>query len=70
VDVDVTLFSDSFELDSGEWVIAGGSGPHRVAGPPMGSAGPPLPGPAPFALDPEPDDAGFAAWQAYRRAFE
>ncbi|MHA3703097.1 hypothetical protein ACXR2U_13040 [Jatrophihabitans sp. YIM 134969] len=31
IDVDVTIWSDSVELDSGEWVIAGGRGDDHVA---------------------------------------
>jgi hypothetical protein len=27
IEIDLTLWSDSVELDSGEWVLAGGSGP-------------------------------------------
>ncbi|HET6735866.1 hypothetical protein [Mycobacterium sp.] len=60
VDIDVTLYSDSFELDSGEWVIAGGSGAegagHRRLAAPHDAAS-------------DTDDAGVAAWQAYRSAF-
>ncbi|MGW5136782.1 hypothetical protein [Streptomyces sp. NPDC004135] len=63
VDIDVTLFSESVELDSGEWVIAGGS-PRERSGPlpprPVDSA----------ARPPGPDPALLQAWRDYRGAFE
>ncbi|GAB2975012.1 hypothetical protein [Saccharothrix stipae] len=36
VEVDLTLWSDSVELDSGEWVLAGGSAPEALRGAPEG----------------------------------
>ncbi|USQ85310.1 hypothetical protein NFX46_16900 [Streptomyces phaeoluteigriseus] len=61
VEIDVTLFSESIELDSGEWVIAGGSARE-------GSR--PLPGPMRLAAPPpEPDPDALAAWRRYRGAF-
>lgn len=62
VEIDVTLFSESVELDSGNWVIAGGS-PHEPAGPPP---------PRPVRLaapPPEPDPVALQAWRDYRGAF-
>ncbi|HEX8066068.1 MAG TPA: hypothetical protein VF520_06040 [Thermoleophilaceae bacterium] len=53
VEIDLTLFSDSVEIDSGEWVLAGGSG-----GPTLG-AGPSIGRP----VDP------LAEWRRYREAF-
>lgn len=53
VEVDLTLWSDSVELDSGEWVLVGGSGPEeRVA--------------LSAAYDEGPE---LARWHAYRAAF-
>ncbi|WIM87130.1 hypothetical protein PT015_20025 [Candidatus Mycobacterium wuenschmannii] len=59
IDIDITLYSDSFELDSGEWVIAGGSGTHELSNS----------RPAQFIARPEPDPAGLKAWESYRSAF-
>jgi hypothetical protein len=70
IDIDVTLYSDSFELDSGEWVIAGGSEAHHVAGPAVGQGLPrPVERVAPFDAASEAEDPGLRAWQEYRRAF-
>jgi hypothetical protein len=33
IEIDLTLWSDSVELDSGEWVLAGGSDHHGISGP-------------------------------------
>ena len=57
VEVDLTLWSDSFELDTGEWVLAGGSAPatkHELGRSQL------------FAAD---DDDGLARWRRYRAAF-
>ncbi len=59
IDIDITLYSDSFELDSGEWVIAGGSGSHELSSPE----------PSPFIALPTPDPTGSEAWARYRAAF-
>lgn len=62
VEIDVTLFSESVELDSGEWVIAGGA--------PREPVDPPPPGPVDFAAPPPgPDPALLQAWRDYRGAF-
>jgi hypothetical protein len=64
IEIDTVLFSDSVELDSGEWRIAGGA-----AGPPLP---PPPPPPAPvvrFARAAEPDAVTLQAWRDYRGAF-
>jgi hypothetical protein len=62
VELDVTLYSDSIELDSGDWVIAGGP-----TQPPV----PPSRGPAPADLlsRAAPDPAALQAWREYRGAF-
>jgi hypothetical protein len=82
LELDLLLFSDSVELDSGEWVIGGDDQ----------QASQPLPGPPPdafpglgFALDPVPGldpGLGFAttdsavagldanSWRSYRAAFD
>lgn len=59
IDIDITLYSDSFELDSGEWVIAGGSGSHELSGPE----------PSPFIATQIADRTGLEAWELYRAAF-
>lgn len=59
VDIDVTLYSDSIELDSGDWVIAGGDSSVPVA----------PPGPVLFAVPPGPDETALQAWRNYRGAF-
>ena len=58
VEIDLTLYSDSVELDSGPWTIAGGSG-HDDAGVAAGGGRRSV-GPAP---------SGLEAWQTYRAAF-
>ncbi len=55
IDVDLTLYSDSIELDSGEWtLIGGGSSPTFAADQPVTFLA---------------GDEGLAAWQEYRQAF-
>jgi hypothetical protein len=54
IEIDLTLWSDSVELDSGEWVLAGGDDRHRLLA-------------AAEAGGAEPD--GFSLWQTYRAAF-
>ena len=56
IEIDLTLWSDSVELDSGEWVLAGGGDRHR--GFALGVANPAAP-----ASD------GLALWSSYRAAF-
>jgi hypothetical protein len=56
IEVDVLLFSDSVELDSGEWVLPG-----NEAAPMLHSA-------QPLALTDAPDPA-LAHWQDYQKAF-
>jgi hypothetical protein len=54
IEIDLTLWSDSVEIDSGEWVLAGGSDRHRALG-------------AANAASPESD--GLSLWRIYRAAF-
>jgi hypothetical protein len=54
IEIDLTLWSDSVELDSGEWVLAGGDDQHR----PLAAAN---------AAVAERD--GFSLWRTYRAAF-
>ncbi|WP_259311211.1 hypothetical protein [Capillimicrobium parvum] len=58
VEVDLTLFSRSVEIDSGEWVLAGSESPARER----------LDGPVPVLFSAE-EDPRLAAWRAYRQAF-
>lgn len=69
VEIDLTLWSDRVEIDSGEWVLAGGGTGAGAAGPPhLAFAGL-------FALGPGaqaaggPGDEGLARWRDYRAAF-
>jgi hypothetical protein len=55
VDVDLTLYSHSFTLDSGEWRLLGGGGPAIGA--------------AFEAAQPESLEAGLDRWRRYRAAF-
>lgn len=79
LEIDLTLFSESVELDSGEWELIGGGVPRPVGPPPPG---PPPPGggiqpsPAPpdvevFAAHPRMDttDHVLEQWRRYRSAF-
>jgi hypothetical protein len=54
IEIDLTLWSDSVELDSGEWVLAGGDERHR---------------PLAAAAAASPDDDMFSLWRTYRAAF-
>jgi hypothetical protein len=54
VEIDLTLWSDSVELDSGEWVLAGGSHPAELFVVEMGA---------------DDYEAGLARWRHYRAAF-
>ncbi len=64
IEIDITLYSDSIELDSGEWVIAGGN-----TSEPLPPSPPSPPGPVLFAAPPKPDEAALQAWRSYRGAF-
>jgi hypothetical protein len=57
IEVDVTLFSESVSLDSGEWELIGSDTP--AAQPAVG----------PLFLGVADEDAGLAAWRQSRRAF-
>ncbi|OXM69589.1 hypothetical protein [Amycolatopsis vastitatis] len=55
VEIDLTLWSDSVEIDSGEWVLAGGSTQERPVG---------------LVAGPRAEaDADLERWQSYRAAF-
>jgi len=79
VDIDLTLWSESVELDTGEWVLAGSSAPAAraldagaAAGAFQAFAESPAPsGPPVFPAPRRPltPEEGLAAWQAYRSAF-
>jgi hypothetical protein len=56
IEVDVLVFSDSVELDSGEWILAGHEGP-RIAHA------------APFLDTHDALDHGLDLWKDYRKAF-
>ena len=58
LEIDLTLYSDSVELDSGEWVLIGSD--DGIA-PPAPAAPAPVSAPA--------DDPGLRAWRAYQEAF-
>jgi hypothetical protein len=58
VEIDLTLWSDSVELDSGEWVLAGGTSPVEEV---FAFA-------APTSADEVPD-LGLQRWKDYRAAF-
>jgi hypothetical protein len=53
VEIDLTLYSDSFELDSGEWVIAGGSATNAQ----------------PITGGPPDDSGSRDAWRRYQEAY-
>ncbi|MFD9733284.1 hypothetical protein [Umezawaea sp. NPDC059074] len=53
VEIDLTLWSDSVEIDSGEWVLAGGSAPQRTRSLLAGLEA----------------DTGLDRWRSYRAAF-
>jgi hypothetical protein len=55
IEIDLTLWSDSVELDSGEWVLAGGDERHR----PLAAAA------AAASVERNP----FSLWRTYRAAF-
>jgi hypothetical protein len=55
LEIDLTLISESVELDTGDWVIAGGSGGPTLAGAPRGGE--------------VPIEAAREDWSRYREAF-
>jgi hypothetical protein len=62
IEIDITLFSESVELDSGDWVIAGGDAERRLR--------PPSPVIAHTEREArDAERAAAAAWAAYRGAF-
>lgn len=65
VEIDLTLYSDSVELDSGEWVISGDERLITRGEPRLGEPAAFLPGSA----RPPAEDVSPASWQAYRKAF-
>jgi hypothetical protein len=60
IEIDITLYADSVELDSGEWVISGEESPPTPA---------PTPAPAMPAGAPPADDPASRAWREYQEAF-
>ena len=72
--IDLTLWSDSVELDTGPWVLAGGT--HHLNDPAFHAALPMFAG-QPFAAqgggggdaDAAEDDPGLAAWLRYQRCY-
>ncbi len=75
VDIDLLLYSDSVELDTGKWVLAGGSAPRpveEILGIPFRAADLPATRPTPFGArlfaeeTPEPP---IKTWRRYRRCF-
>jgi hypothetical protein len=68
IDIDLTLWSEPVELDTGEWVLAGHAPPPKMA-----PGGPELA--AEFVLPPAAAgqeltaDEGLARWRAYRQTF-
>lgn len=66
IEVDVTLFAESVELDSGEWVLAGDERPQRAVTQGVTHAAPPPDAPPPNR---QQQDAMRQYWQNYRKAF-
>jgi hypothetical protein len=68
LEIDLTLWSDKIEIDSGEWVLQGGTGGGGVQPESVGaSASPLLDADEAFAaVDAPVTDAELLAWQAYR----
>jgi hypothetical protein len=65
LEIDLTLWSDTVEIDSGLWVLEGGGTPARER-----LAGPDLLDDEIFALvDAQPTDEEIAAWRGYRSRF-
>jgi hypothetical protein len=58
VEVDLTLFSESVEIDSGEWVLIGSDRPVQ-----------PSPPASPSLIAIPAEDPGLRAWRAYQEAF-
>ncbi len=75
LEIDLTLWSDSIEIDSGEWVLQGGGSRNGAAGPALEAASDPPdgllddPATAFAVIDGPVTDAELAAWQAYRGSF-
>jgi hypothetical protein len=75
IDIDLTLWSESVELDTGEWVLAGSSAPApralRADGLFRDFAEPAPAGPAAFPPPRQPltPAEGLAQWKVYRSAF-
>ncbi|MCB8957619.1 MAG: hypothetical protein H6529_14215 [Nocardioides sp.] len=67
LELDLTLWSDKIEIDSGEWVLAGSDPPGAAAQSfePMSSALPDVDA-ALAAVEADVTDEELAAWQAYR----
>ncbi|MEU1436308.1 hypothetical protein ABZ438_19750 [Streptomyces sp. NPDC005786] len=64
LEIDLTLFSESVELDTGDWVLAGGEGRRQRTIAPVG------PGPQPPPVEPaEPAGPAAEEWRGYRSAF-
>jgi hypothetical protein len=69
IEIDVTLFSDSVELDSGEWTIAGDDPPPSPASEPL-AAPMDLQALTSPLLAADSVDPYLAAWAEHRRAYE
>ena len=68
VEIDLLLYSDSVELDSGKWVLAGGSAPvEEVVSDRLTATRPALFGARLFAA--QPTEAPVETWRRYRRCF-
>jgi hypothetical protein len=67
IDIDLTLWSDSVELDTGEWVLAGHAPPPGAAPGPQLAAG--FIASHAAASRPLTADEGLAHWRDYRRKF-
>jgi hypothetical protein len=74
LEIDLTLWSDSIEIDSGEWVLQGGDDQPVPAMMVQGEGGGELPGEALdddlvfAAIEAQPTEAELAAWRDYRQA--
>lgn len=77
LEIDLTLWSDSIEIDTGEWILQGGSSP-RIGAAPQSAADRPISTDqqpleaealALAAIDAELSNEALAAWRAHRAAF-